>query len=903
MSKKKLYLVDGSNYVFRAYYAIGPLSTSKGLPTNALYGFTQMILKLISQFSPDYMVVAFDTKEPTFRDELYKEYKAHRPEPPDDLVQQFPYFNPILEALNVPILALPGFEADDVIGTVAKKLASDDLEVVVVSGDKDLMQLVDDNISMYDGMKDLHIGKKEVLERFGVGPSQVTEVLGLAGDSSDNVPGVPGVGPKTASKLIQEYGSIEKLIKNADKLSPNIASKIKENKDKAVLSKKLVTIDVDAPVKFKLADLVVGSPDTKKIRELFTELEFSKLLSTLAPQTTIDRSGYSVVDSKKELKNWLDKVRKLKELAIDLETTSLDVTEAEIVGISIAVSPGEACYIPVGHISQGMTRDFFDCISVKEGQLPLQFVLDQIEAVLKDDKIKKIGQNLKYDFSILKHYKIEICGPLFDTMIASYLLNPGSRHNLDLLSEQYLGHKKITYSELVSKGKKEISFGEVEIEKAKEYSCEDVDVALRLYNIFSKRLKEEGLERIFFDIEIPLIEVLMDMELAGIKIDIAELKNLSKEFQCKLDVLQEKIFKEAGEEFNINSPKQLGKVIFENLKIGSPKIGSPKRTKTGYSTDVEVLEALAQEHKLPALVLEFRSLSKLKSTYIDALVDMAKKVTSRVHTSFNQTVAATGRLSSSDPNLQNIPVKTEEGKKIRKAFIAEKGKVFLSADYSQIELRVLAHLSRDKALLEAFNNNEDVHAVTASGIFGIPAAKVTKEQRNVGKTVNFSTIYGQGAFGLSKQLGIEIGDAKEYIKSYFERYPSVEKYREKILALARETGLVETLFGRRRHLPDINSRNAMVKQGAERAAFNTVFQGTAADIIKKAMIKIHDELPKKIPSAKMLLQVHDELLFEVAKEDAGTLSKFVKKVMEEVVKLDVPLVVDVGVGENWLDAH
>jgi len=923
MSKKKLYLIDGANYIYRAYYAIGPLSTSKGLPTNALYGFTKMLLKLIREEKPDHIAVVFDTAEPTFRDELYEEYKANRSAPPDDLVQQFPYFKPILEALNIPVLELPGFEADDIIGTIAKKLASDELSVVIVSGDKDLMQLVGGAVLMYDSMKERRIGEKEVIDQFGVKPDQVIDILGLAGDASDNVPGVPGIGVVTASKLIKQYGSIENLIRHVDELSQGMADKIVKNTENARLSKELVTIKTDVPITYRFEDFAISGPDEKKLHELFRELEFTKLLSELAPKATISKEGYRLIQSEDALEKLIQQIKKAACFSFDLETTSLDVMEAAIVGISVATAHGKAAYIPVGHVGKeakeqtgkearmqgaGETGELFGTpfpIPIplgerarSEGQLRLPDVIAQLKPVFTDPSIKKIGQNLKYDIAILLRYDIEVNGIYCDTMIASYLLNPGGFHNLDLLAQQHLDHKTIRYEDVVGKGKKQKSFAEVDLDLARDYSCEDADVALRLADIFIPKLKDAALDQLFFDMEMPLVSVLLGMEKAGMKIDTERLGALSRDFEKRLMTLEKKIYVEAKEEFNINSTRQLGAILFEKLKLGTPK-----RTKTGYSTDVGVLEELALKHQLPALILEYRSLSKLKSTYIDALPLLVKKDTGRVHTSFNQTIAATGRLSSSDPNLQNIPVRTPEGRQIREAFIGEDGNVLLSADYSQIELRVLAHISQDKSLVDAFDKGEDVHKITAAGIFGCPLSDVTDEQRAIGKTVNFATIYGQSAFGLSRQLKIEVDKAKKYIDAYFDRYPGVDKLKAKVLSKARKLGFVETLFGRRRPVADINSKNETVKQMTERMAFNTVFQGTAADIIKKAMIKIHREMPKQFPNSRLILQVHDELLFEVPKDDAAVLGEFVREKMEKIVQLDVPLVVDIGTGINWAEAH
>ncbi len=899
MAKKTLYLIDGANYVFRAYYAIRSLSNSKGFPTNALYGFTQMILKLMRDEKPDHLAVVFDTAEPTFRDEMYEDYKANRTAPPDDLVQQFPYFKPILEALSIFVLELPGFEADDIIGTLAKKLASDELEVVIVSGDKDLMQLVGDSVKMFDSMKDRRIGEKEVEAQFGVKPRQVIDVLGLAGDASDNIPGVSGIGMVTASKLIAQYGSVEGVIEHAKELSKGLAERIEKDVDKARLSRELATIKTDVPVKYNFEDFAVTAPNDKKLHDLFREFEFTRLLSELSPKETLGREKYLLIQSLDELKKLTAEIRSAGKVSFDLETTSLDVMVAEIVGISVATAPGIAFYIPVGHVTGQAAPDLFGTqTKLAKGQLPLTEVIEELEPILADPKIKKIGQNLKYDLAVLKRYDVDVAGLYCDTMIASYLLNPSGSHGLDALAQQHLDHKTIRYEEVVGKGKKQLNFSEVAIDVARDYSCEDADVALRLADIFVPKLKEEKLDDLFFNLEMPLLVVLLDMEQAGMKIDTKKLALLSREYEEKLGELEKRIHSEAKEEFNINSPRQLGVILFDKLKLGTPR-----RTKTGYSTDVGILEDLSLKHHLPALILEYRSLSKLKSTFIDALREIVDKKTGRIHTSLNQAVASTGRLSSSDPNLQNIPVRSKEGGRIREAFIAEKGNVLISGDYSQIELRVLAHLSRDEALLEAFKRGDDVHRITAAGIFGVKPENVTDEQRAVGKTVNFATIYGQTAFGLSKQLKIEVGVAAKYIDSYFERYPAVAKYRDQILEKARKKGFIETLFGRRRYVPDILSQNAMVKQMTERMAFNAVFQGTAADIIKKAMVEIHNELPKKFPDARMIMQVHDELLFEVPEKAAKELGEYVKAKMENVVSLDVPLIVDVGIGANWAEAH
>ena len=902
---KKLYLIDGANYVYRAFYAIRNLSNSKGLPTGALYGFAQMLLKLLRDEKPDLVAVCFDTKERTFRDKMYEEYKANRKEPPDDLVEQFPYVRPLVEALGLPILEKPGFEADDVIGTAAKKFAAMNYDVVIVSGDKDLMQLIEPGVSILDEMKGLRIGPKEVKARFGVGPGAVVEILGLAGDASDNIPGVPGVGPKTAETLIQKYGTVENVIAHADELKGALAEKIKNNAEKARLSRRLALIETNVDIELDQAKLKIRGTDLPKARKLFAELEFSKLLAELAPQENLGRKKYRLVQDKKNLCDVIDKIKKSGRVSIDLETTSLDVMRAEIVGISLSWAAGEAAYVPIGHVSahikteKGATADLFGGdFGLLDGQMRADDVFSLLKPVLADLKILKIGQNLNYDLTILILHGIKVAGIDFDTMLASYVLDPSSEHNLDSLAQKFLDHRTIHYEDVVGKGKDQKNFSEVSIEAACDYSSEDADVAFRLADVFAPRLEKEGLAELFHNIEMPMLHVLVDMQLAGVKVDTKKLGVLSADFSNRLSLLEKKIFELSGESFNVNSPRQLGAILFEKLGLKGGK-----KTKTGYSTSQDILEDLSAEHEIPKLILEYRSLSKLKGTYIDALPLLINPDTGRIHTSFNQAVTATGRLSSSEPNLQNIPNRTEEGRKIREAFVAEDGFVLLSADYSQIELRVLAHMSGDETLLEAFKRGDDVHAITASGIFGVAPDKIGHKERAVGKTVNFATIYGQTAYGLSRQLGIDVHEAAEYIDNYFKKYPRVSKYRDEIIERAKKEGKVETLFGRRRFFPDIASSNAMLSSLSERMAFNTVFQGTAADIIKRAMIMIHSELADISKGARMLVQVHDELLIEVPEKDAEPVKKFVSEKMEHAADLSVPLLVDVGIGKTWADAH
>lgn len=879
-SRQKLYLIDGANYLFRAFYAIGPLSTSQGLPTNALYGFTQMLVSLVRDEKPDYIAVLFDTKEPTFRDALYPAYKANRKESPEDLVPQFPYVRPIVEALGIAAFERPGFEADDLMGTFARRFASDDLDVVIVSGDKDLMQLVDDHVTLLDTMKQKRIGKNEVWEKFGVDPEHVVDVLGLAGDSSDNIPGIPGIGPKTATTLVSHYGSLENILREAPNITGTLGEKIRTHAESAKLSRTLATIKTDIAVDVSLDRLVSKGPDPVKARELFSELEFTKVLSALVPTESVSRRGYQLIQDEALLRDYVAKAKNARRFSLDLETTSLHPMEAAIVGISLAIAPGDAAYIPVGHH-----------VELGEYQIPLDVVLTELRELLADPTSTCIGQNLKYDLLILKRYGVEAHTKLFDTMIASYLLNSASQHNLDALAELHLGHTTITYEA-------RISFADVSLPQARDYAAEDADVAFRLADIFSKKLCEANLVTIFETLEIPLMAVLMTMEEAGVLIDPEKLSGLSKEFHEKLTTLEQEIFALAGAPFNINSPKQLGDILFGKLQLSGAK-----KTKTGFSTSQDVLETLAHEHPLPKLVLTYRSFMKLTSTYVDALPNLINKKTHRLHTSFNQTIAATGRLSSSDPNLQNIPIRTAEGRRIREAFVPPPGFLFVDCDYSQIELRVLAHMSREQKLIDAFREGGDVHVMTAAEIFGKGLKRVTKEERSVGKTVNFSTIYGQSAFGLAQQLDIDPKEAAIYIEAYFARYPKVASYRDEVLETARKTGKVETLFGRRRLVPDIMSPNVQVRAATERVAFNTVFQGTAADIIKKAMIALHQQLSSISAQSKMILQVHDELVFEVPEEDAEKVSKAVKKAMESAVILDVPLVADVSTGKTWAEAH
>ena len=893
---KSLYIIDGSSYIFRAYFGIRQfLSTSKGFPTNALYGFINMLQKVVKEEKPDYLCVAFDSKEKTFRHDIYADYKSNRDAPPEDLAKQFPYFEPLVDAFNISSIRIPGFEADDIIGTLAVQGSKAGYRVVIVSGDKDMMQLVGPEITMLDTMKNKWIGVKEVEEKFGVPPEKVIEVMGLMGDSSDHIPGVKGVGPKTATELIQKYGSIEELYKRIDEIEKKkLKEKLIQDEDLALLSRKLVTIDTAMNLDCALEDLKVRPVKKEDLRKLFSEFEFSSMLEGLGKgaeetqeETETQKKNYETVLTKTAFNNWLKKIKKNRIFALDLETTSLRPVQARAVGISFSCSAGEACYIPLAHSYLGVPD-----------QLEMDWVFEKLKPVLEDPKMKKVGQNIKYDYIVLKNEGINLEGIAFDTMLASYLLNPSSRgHNMDALALEHLGLKTIQYKDVVGTASKEIGFDEVEVERATEYAAEDADITWRLYKKLSGSLKGDDLN-IFEKIELPLLEVLGDMELKGMALDKSHLQKLSQKIHSLLKEKEKQIYELAGEEFNINSPKQLSVILFE--KLGLPVI---KKTKSGYSTDVSVLEELAAEHDLPEIILLYRQLGKLKSTYVDALQEEIFSKTGRVHTSFNQSVAATGRLSSSNPNLQNIPIRTEMGREIRKSFIAEEGNQLLSADYSQVELRILAHLSEDESLIEAFNDGEDIHTRTAIEIFGTTAERLDAEARRMAKAVNFGIVYGLSAFGLSRQLKIFPKDAKKFIDQYFQLYKNVKVYMEETIEAARKTGYTLTLMNRKRYLPDLNSKNRQAREAAERVAINTPVQGSAADLIKLAMINLDGEIKARNLKSRMILQVHDELVFECPPQEEEKMRALVKKEMEEVMPLKVPLVVDMGWGKNWNDAH
>jgi len=902
--KKTLYLVDGSAMFYRAYFAFirNPLINSRGENTSATFGFVNSLLKIIREESPDYLAVAFDTKQPTFRHETYPEYKSTRAKMPDELVDQLPRIRQSIDALNIPYFELDGYEADDIIGTIAKKAEKKGLAVWCVTGDKDFFQLVNDNVKVYNpkpasGIPD-KMGREEVEVKFGVYPEQVIDKLALMGDTSDNVPGVAGIGPKTADMLLSQFGSLENVLSGFEQITAKgTREKIRASVDIARLSKELVTIRMDVPVDFRLDDLKRRPINYEATKRLFLDLEFSTLLKQMLPEGETEglaekspntaKAIYKTVSSLDELKELVKRLSSKKEIAVDTETTSLKPLEARLVGISLSDSAGSGYYIPLGHSGAG------------ESNLPFDKAVAEIKELLENLKVQKIGQNIKYDLEVLHRYNIDIDPVSFDTMLASYVLNPsGRQHSLGFLALKHFDYRMQPISDLIGSGKKQKTFDTVPVDKATFYAAEDADFTFRLRGVLAPLIHTQDLHDLYYNIELPLIKVLASMEEAGVRVDPDFLCRLSEQMEGKLNALTGQIFEIAGGEFNINSTQQLSHILFE--KLGLPTKGKTAK-KTSYSTDVRVLEELALIHTFPQLILDYRQLTKLKNTYTDAIPKLINPETGRVHTSFNQTIAATGRLSSTDPNLQNIPVRTEEGREIRKAFIPRDDEhVLLVADYSQIELRILAHYSEDKGLIEAFKRGEDIHARTAAEVYGVDLKDITPDMRRAAKTANFAVIYGVTAFGLSQQSELDIDEAKQFIDAYFERYPGIRQYIESTKQLARDNGYVTTLFNRRRYIPEINDKNFAVRQFAERTAINTPIQGTAADMIKVAMITIHKKMAKM--RSKMVLQVHDELVFDVHKEELDEVKMVVKDGMEKAVKLKVPVVVDLGVGENWLDA-
>lgn len=975
--KERLFLLDGMALAYRAYFTFisRPLTNSRGENTSAIYGFTTTLMKILEEDKPEHIAVVFDTKEPTFRHKMYEPYKATREKMPEDMEAQLDKLKEVVDAFNVPTLELPGYEADDIMGTLAKQAEKENIETYLVTGDKDFMQLISPLVKMVKPGKQKDeweiIDHKNVKEKFGVSPDKVVDVLGLTGDKSDNVPGVPGIGEKTAIPLVQKYGSIENILKNVEKIpQQGVQSKLKEHADKARLSKELVTIDTNVPLKVSVRQLKAAPKDTKKLVRLFSELEFKSLLRKLSevsarfdPESTPgvsddtsfdveklelidithDEHQYHLVTTEKEFEALVKKLQKAKRFVFDTETTSTDALQAELVGLSFAIHPREAWYVPIAESrlrlpagQAGITdveekedskdhltdlfsnsktqitnlkpqtlrpdeyRDQGEAIGlptkgVSQKGFSLDSVLNALSPIFANPSIEKIGQNIKYDMLVLASHGIRVEGKKFDTMVANYVLRPDGQHNLDALAAEHLQYKMIAYDELVGK----LDIRVVPFEKIADYSAQDADITVRLFETLKEKLKRQGMVRLCEDIEFPLIDVLADMELTGVKLDTDVLTDMSKELERMLDSTVREIYTLGGEEFNVNSTQQLSKILFDKLKLSVVR-----KTKTGFSTDVGVLETIRHEHPIIEKLLDYRQLQKLKSTYVDALPALINTKTGRVHTSFNQTIAVTGRLSSSDPNLQNIPIKTEIGRSIRRAFIpGSDDMVIMAADYSQIELRIMAHVSRDEGLSEAFRNGEDIHASTAAKVFGVAQGEVTREMRRKAKEVNFGIMYGSGPYGLASRLDISQTEAKEIITTYFARFPKVNQYVLDTLSKGRRDGYVSTLFGRRRYLPDINSRNQNIRGNAERQAINMPIQGTAADMIKLAMIKINSKIKNQKSKMKMLLQVHDELVFEVVKSEEKKVKKLVIEEMQSALPLNVPLEVKVGVGKNWYEAH
>ncbi len=914
------YLIDGSGYIFRAYYALPPLTRkSDGLPTGAVSGFCSMLFKLLEDSKsdqnlqkPTHFAVIFDSARKTFRNEIYSEYKGNRSEAPDDLAPQFEYIRKSVLAFNLPSVDLPNYEADDLIATYVEEILKKGAKVTIVSSDKDLMQLYKKGVRIFDPMKNKFISEEDIINKFGVDASKVIDVQSLAGDSSDNVPGVPGIGVKTAAELINKYGTLEKLLESAHEIKQNKRREtLIENKDKALISKQLVTLKHDSPINKELSEFKLKNIDKDKLYKFLREMEFNRLLSsaisiygepklsstssdakTLEKQKPISNKNYHLITDVNQIDEWIEEAEEIGEVAVDTETSSLDPHQANLIGISLCSKIGKACYIPIGHKSS-------KCINK-------DIVIKKIKPLLEDTSVKKIGQNIKFDFIVLFKHGITISS-MEDTMLMSYVLDAGkNRHNMDTLSEIHLGHKTISFKEIVGTGKKEINFSDVDIDKAKDYAAEDADITFRLYKKFIKNLKLEKLINIYEIFEKPLIKILAFMEMEGVEVDSKFLKSLSLKFDKKIKSLEKEIFKISKKEFNIASPKQLGEIIYNKLKIA----GLKKTKKGSFATNASVLEDLAfKGHKFPKLILDWRQVSKLKNTYSDALPEHINPQTKRVHTSFLLAATTTGRLASSDPNLQNIPIKSEDGKDIRKAFTAKKGHLLVSADYNQIEMRILADLADVKELKKAFKNNEDIHSLTASQIFNIDIKKVNQDHRRKAKAINFGIIYGISQYGLAKQINVSNYEAEEFLESYFSKFPEIKVYMDNTIKFCRKSGYVNNIFGRRSHFNGINDKNFNVRNFQERAAINAPIQGSASEIMRLAMIRLEKKLKdQKNIKSKILLQIHDELIFEVSKNDENAMVKLIKEEMTGVTKSDyhsfsTPLTVDINVGDNWGMLH
>jgi DNA polymerase I len=897
-----LILVDGSSYLYRAFHALPPLNTSHGEPTGAIYGVINMLRSLLSEYRPRYFAVVFDARGRTFRDDLFAEYKANRPPMPEELAAQIEPLHALVRALGLPLLQVPGVEADDVIGTLARRAAAEGMETLISTGDKDMAQLVDSHITLVNTMSHTVLDRDGVMDKFGVPPERIVDLLALMGDSSDNIPGIPRVGPKTAARWLNDFGSLDALVARAGEIKGKAGESLRDNLDTLALSRRLATIQCDVDLDVGPGGLQPGEPDVEQLREWYTRLEFSRWLRELesrpseraaarAPGHPDATAKYETVLAQAQFDVWLARLEAAELFAFDTETTSLNYMAARVVGVSFAVTAGEAAYVPLAHDYAGAPE-----------QLDRDAVLARLRPLLEDPKRYKVGHHIKYDRNVLANHGITLDGIRFDTMLESYVLDStATRHDMDSVAQKYLGHTNITYEDVAGKGANQLDFNQVPIEQAAPYAAEDADITLRLHETMWPLLAESpALENIYREIELPLVKVLSDMEQAGVAIDTAMLARQSAELAKRIVAIEEEAHREAGQPFNLGSPKQIQEILYDKLRL--PVLA--KTPKGAPSTAEAVLQDLALDYPLPRLILQYRSLSKLKSTYTDRLPDQIDPRTGRVHTSYHQAVATTGRLSSSDPNLQNIPVRTEEGRRIRQAFIARPGYELLAADYSQIELRIMAHLSMDDGLLRAFAAGADIHRATAAEVFGVAPEMVTGDQRRSAKAINFGLIYGMSSFGLAQQLGIARGAAQEYIDLYFSRYPGVKAYMEATRGQAREQGFVETVFGRRLYLPDIKARNSQRRVAAERTAINAPMQGTAADIIKRAMIRLHGWIKsQRKPGITMIMQVHDELVFEVAKTKLEEAGIRVRELMVGAADLRVPLVVDIGSGRNWDEAH
>jgi DNA polymerase-1 len=882
--------VDGSSYLYRAYHAMPPFVNSKGQHTNTIYGVINMLKSLLDRYKPDHVAIIFDAKGKSFRSDWYPEYKAHRPPMPEDLREQIEPLHKIIAAMGLPLLCVSGVEADDVIGTLARQATEQKLEVVISTGDKDIAQLVNEHITLINTMTNQKIDRAGVIAKFGLPPEQIIDYLALVGDTSDGVPGIPKVGPKTAVKWLEIYGSVEQIILHANEITGKVGENLRANITQLELAKKLVTIVTDLTLPFGVNELERKPADHDALLALFTELEFTAWSGALKAKSTLVKSHkkYHTIFNASQLSEWAERLKTADIIAFDTETTSLDYMQAKLVGFSFAITTNEACYVPLVHDYENAPQ-----------QLSFEEAFAIIQPILENEKIKKVGQNLKYDYEVLKNAGITLRGIAADSMLESYVYNStATRHDMDSLALKYLQHQTITYENVAGKGAKQVTFNQVSIEQAAPYAAEDAAIALELHHYFSSRLEEKPAQ-VLNEIEVPLITVLAEMELNGVGVDKIQLQQQSIELGDRLKQLEAEIYQLAGAIFNVNSPLQLQEILYDKLALPILK----KTPKGQPSTAEEVLSELALDYPLPKCILEYRQLNKLKSTYTDQLPKQIDAVTGRVHSSFHQAVTATGRLSSSNPNLQNIPVRTEEGRKIRKAFVARPGYKIIAADYSQIELRIMAHLSNDPGFQHAFQNNLDIHKATASEIFNVALDAVTPLQRRSAKAINFGLIYGMSNFGLAKQLGLDRNAAQNYIQRYFERYPGVKRYMDETRALAHQQGYVETFFGRRLYLPLINAENKMQQQAAERMAINAPMQGTAADIIKLAMIRVHEWLCTHEPKTTMIMQVHDELVFETPEENVQAIAEKLKPIMENAATLSVPLIVDVGIGDNWDEAH